>query len=76
MSDTVNDLNKDVPIDDIEIKEWISSLDYMLANESPEKVQYLLQQLKIRAQQSGIQLPFGCAHSASRRYVCLRKIGR
>lgn len=59
MSDAVNDVNKDAHIDDIEIKEWISSLDYMLANESPEKVQYLLQQLKIRAQQSGIQLPFG-----------------
>ncbi len=47
------------PMDDIEIREWISSLDYLLAHEPPEKVQYLLQQLKIRAQQAGIQLPFG-----------------
>ncbi len=57
MSDAVNKHNP--PVDDIEIKEWISSLDYVLANETPERVQYLLQQLKIRAQQSGIQLPFG-----------------
>ncbi len=57
MSDNVN---KDIShLDDIEIKEWLSSLDYVLNNETPERAQYLLSQLKIRAQQAGIQLPFG-----------------
>ncbi len=48
-----------VQIDDVEIQEWLSSLNYLIENESPLKVQYILQQLKIRAQQAGIQLPFG-----------------
>lgn len=46
-------------MDDIEIQEWLGSLDYLIENETPQRVQYLLQQLKIRAQQAGIQLPFG-----------------
>ncbi|MFA5059669.1 MAG: pyruvate dehydrogenase (acetyl-transferring), homodimeric type [Candidatus Omnitrophota bacterium] len=46
-------------IDDVEIKEWLSSLDYLLEHEPPQKAQYILQQLKIRAQQAGIQVPFG-----------------
>lgn len=46
-------------LDDIEIKEWLGSLDYVLQTKSPQEVQYLLQQLKIRAQQAGIQVPFG-----------------
>src|SRR3989344_1110145 len=46
-------------LDDVEIKEWLGSLDYVLQTKSPQEVQYLLQQLKIRAQQAGIQVPFG-----------------
>ena len=57
MSDAVN--NDAHELDDIEIKEWLSSLDYVLQSQSPSRVQYLLQQLKIRAQQAGIQVPFG-----------------
>ncbi len=57
MSDTVNSNAHE--IDDVEIKEWLTSLDYVLQHHSPSRVQYLLQQLKIRAQQAGIQLPFG-----------------
>ncbi len=52
-------VKKPVPVmDDIELKEWLSSLDYVLNNGSPERVQYLLQQLQIRAQESGVTLPF------------------
>jgi pyruvate dehydrogenase E1 component len=58
MSDDVN-VKKSVPVmDDIELKEWLASLDYVLTNGSPERVQYLLQQLQIRAQESGVTLPF------------------
>jgi len=53
------DVKNPSAMDDIEIQEWLGSLDYLIENESPQKVQYILQQLKIRAQQAGIQLPFG-----------------
>ena len=45
-------------IDDIELQEWLASLDYVLSTGTPEKVQFLLQQLQIRAQESGVTLPF------------------
>ncbi len=57
MSDEPN-AKKSPVIDDIELKEWLASLDYVLSNGTPEKVQYLLQQLQIRAQESGVTLPF------------------
>lgn len=57
MSDESN-VKKSHVIDDIELKEWLASLDYVLSSGSPEKVQYLLQQLQIRAQESGVTLPF------------------
>ncbi|MBF0504036.1 MAG: pyruvate dehydrogenase (acetyl-transferring), homodimeric type [Candidatus Omnitrophica bacterium] len=44
--------------DDLELKEWLASLDYVLKNGAPDRVQYLLQQLQIRAQESGVTLPF------------------
>ena len=44
--------------DDIELNEWLASLDYVLNSASPDRVQYLLQQLQIRAQESGVTLPF------------------
>ena len=57
MSDESN-VKKNTVIDDIELKEWLASLDYVLSSGTPEKVQFLLQQLQIRAQQSGVTLPF------------------
>ena len=45
-------------VDDIEIKEWMSSLDYVLKHGSPEQAQKILQQLQIRAQEAGVTLPF------------------
>ena len=44
MSDEAN-VKKNQVMDEIELKEWLASLDYVLSNGSPERVQYLLQQL-------------------------------
>ena len=57
MSDEAN-VKKTNTIDDVELKEWLASLDYVLTNGPSERVQYLLQQLQIRAQESGVTLPF------------------
>ncbi len=57
MSDDMN-VKKNPVMDDVELKEWLASLDYVLNSETPDRVQYLLQQLQIRAQESGVTLPF------------------
>ena len=57
MSDDVN-IKKNYVMDDVELKEWLASLDYVLNSGTPDRVQYLLQQLQIRAQESGVTLPF------------------
>ncbi|MBF0570499.1 MAG: pyruvate dehydrogenase (acetyl-transferring), homodimeric type [Candidatus Omnitrophica bacterium] len=57
MSDDV-DNKKNPAMDDSELKDWLASLDYILKNDPPDRVQYLLQQLQIRAQESGVTLPF------------------
>jgi pyruvate dehydrogenase E1 component len=57
MSDDVN-VKKNAAMDEIELKEWLASLDYVLNSGTPDRVQYLLQQLQIRAQESGVTLPF------------------
>jgi len=57
MSDDVN-VKKNTAMDEVELKEWLASLDYVLNSGTPDRVQYLLQQLQIRAQQSGVTLPF------------------
>jgi pyruvate dehydrogenase E1 component len=45
-------------IKDIETREWLESLDYVLQDGGPERVQYLLEQLNIHAYQTGVRLPF------------------
>ncbi len=45
-------------LQDIEIKEWLSSLDYVLENDTPEHAKELLQQLQVRAEIAGVKLPF------------------
>jgi pyruvate dehydrogenase E1 component len=45
-------------IKDIETQEWLESLDYVLQDGGPERVQYLLEQLNVHAYQSGVRLPF------------------
>ncbi|MBT5876551.1 MAG: pyruvate dehydrogenase (acetyl-transferring), homodimeric type, partial [Candidatus Latescibacteria bacterium] len=44
--------------DDIEIKEWLESLDYVLANNGPERVRTIIDELQQRARRSGVRLPF------------------
>lgn len=43
---------------DLETKEWLESLDYVLKAEGPERVQTLLSQLQIHAQRAGVKVPF------------------
>jgi pyruvate dehydrogenase E1 component len=43
---------------ELELREWLESLDYVLAERSPEQVRHLLEQLELRAHQAGIDLPF------------------
>jgi len=43
---------------DIELQEWLESLDYVFQAEGPERVKKLLRELQVRAQQLGVQIPF------------------
>ncbi len=43
---------------DIETREWLYSLDYVLEHGGPERVKELLQELQIRAHKEGVQIPF------------------
>ncbi len=43
---------------DIELREWLDSLEWVLENEGPERALEILHQLQIHAQKSGAQLPF------------------
>jgi len=58
MSEDVNDL-------EIELKEWLESMDYVLGTRSPEHIRHLLEQLELRVRQSGIEINF----SANTPYV-------
>ncbi|MDZ7743495.1 MAG: pyruvate dehydrogenase (acetyl-transferring), homodimeric type [Bacteroidota bacterium] len=40
---------------DIENREWLDSLDYIIENEDPERVQEILHLLRVRAQKHGIE---------------------
>jgi len=55
-SDGVN--HKTSEVEDIEIQEWLSSLEYVLKHGSLEQAHKILQQLQIRAQEAGVTLPF------------------
>jgi pyruvate dehydrogenase E1 component len=56
---STNDVNHQTSeVDDIEIKEWLSSLEYVLKHGTLEQAQKILQQLQIRAQEAGVTLPF------------------
>jgi len=43
---------------ELELREWLESLDYILASRTPEQVQNLLRQLQIHAEKTGLKLPF------------------
>jgi pyruvate dehydrogenase E1 component len=48
----------DQEIKEIETREWLYSLDYVLEHGGPERVKELLHQLQIRAHKAGIEIPF------------------
>ncbi len=43
---------------ELENKEWLESLDYILQNQGPGRVTELLRKLQIYAQQQGVKIPF------------------
>jgi len=45
-------------LNDVETREWLDSLDYVLQNGGPTKVARLLRELTIHARQNGVKLPF------------------
>ena len=54
-----------VDIDSAETQEWLASLDYVLQSKGPERVQFLIEQLRDRAAEDGIQ----CAQDTRTPYV-------
>lgn len=55
--------NTSVDIDAAETQEWVSSLEYVLSSKGPERVQFLIEQLRQKAETEGIRLP-ARTHSA------------
>jgi pyruvate dehydrogenase E1 component len=53
-----NENTHDPEVTEIETREWLYSLDYVLQKSGPERVRELLQQLQIRAHKAGIHFPF------------------
>lgn len=47
--------NEPVDIDQAETQEWLSSLDYVLKSKGPERVKFLIEQIRDRAASEGIQ---------------------
>jgi pyruvate dehydrogenase E1 component len=51
-------VKQDPAVNEVEIREWLSSLEYVLKNGSNEQARNILQRLQIRAQAAGVTLPF------------------
>jgi pyruvate dehydrogenase E1 component len=45
-------------IDELELREWLESLEYVLQTGGPEKVKELLHNLSVYSQESGVEIPF------------------
>ncbi|PJA99003.1 MAG: pyruvate dehydrogenase (acetyl-transferring), homodimeric type, partial [Ignavibacteriales bacterium CG_4_9_14_3_um_filter_30_11] len=54
----MNDNEKDLGTNELETREWLYSLDYVLEHGGHERVRELLQDLQIRAQKAGVTIPF------------------
>jgi pyruvate dehydrogenase E1 component len=50
--------DKDTTESDIETREWLESLDYVLQSQGPDRARGLLKELQIRAYQDGVRFPF------------------
>jgi pyruvate dehydrogenase E1 component len=44
--------------EEVELREWLDSLDYVLAGDDPTRVRRLLHALQVRAQEAGVSIPF------------------
>lgn len=53
-----NDELSQQQINELENEEWLYSLDYVLKHGGPKRVIEILQQLQIRAQRNGVEIPF------------------
>ncbi len=53
-----SNLPKDPELESLETREWIDSLDYVLDESGPERVQNLLRQMQVHAQSKGVKFPF------------------
>jgi len=50
---------KQIPnFDEIEVQDWIESLDYVIRNRGPQRANVILDQLRAYALQRGVQIPF------------------
>ncbi|PIW69579.1 MAG: pyruvate dehydrogenase (acetyl-transferring), homodimeric type [Ignavibacteriales bacterium CG12_big_fil_rev_8_21_14_0_65_30_8] len=54
----MNDNEKELGTNELETREWLYSLDYVLEHGGHQRVRELLQELQIRAQKAGITIPF------------------
>jgi pyruvate dehydrogenase E1 component len=53
-----SNLPKDPELEIVETREWIDSLEYVLEESGPERVQQLLRQMQVHAQSKGVKFPF------------------
>ncbi|MCJ7552883.1 MAG: pyruvate dehydrogenase (acetyl-transferring), homodimeric type [Ignavibacteriaceae bacterium] len=53
-----DDIKRDSEVEDIETREWLYSLDWVLEHGGPERIVELLHQLQIRAHKAGVEIPF------------------
>ncbi|PKL81986.1 MAG: pyruvate dehydrogenase (acetyl-transferring), homodimeric type [Ignavibacteriae bacterium HGW-Ignavibacteriae-3] len=53
-----NNNNGYTELDEVEVREWLESLEYVLQSGGPEKVKALLHNLDTYAHESGVDLPF------------------
>lgn len=45
-------------LDEVETREWLDSLDYVIGRRGPERARALLAQLDVHAQRAGVKIPF------------------
>ncbi|HEX3074831.1 MAG TPA: pyruvate dehydrogenase (acetyl-transferring), homodimeric type, partial [Ignavibacteriales bacterium] len=51
--------SKELPdLKEVETREWIESLNYVLYHSGPDRVQDLLKELQLHARSKGVQIPF------------------
>ncbi len=58
MNDTPRDYQDITNEEELETREWLDSLDYVLSYKGPERVNTLLRDLNIHARQAGVEIPF------------------